>query len=350
MLFGGSTFRRALLELSAAGRDRGINDAGLTLAHSIVRLNAGSNPKITTVALFAATLVNLDAHGGCGIGDPALKLARSIVTLNAGGNWTITRVAPFAATLLNLDARGSCGIGNAGLRSAKNIAKLNAGNNWRITTVAPFAATLTELDASGSRCGIGDARLTFGAQHREALRREQPENHDGCTVRRDAAGATAGLGYALRTGRRGVAWCRSATVGVGVVASVGDGVAASAGVRVVGTHNCGVGRVRAALRETRRPPGQRARRPQSGARQAKPREVALMSSLLLRRSKAGVARKCSRCASTRGCRSAGSSCRTRQWRGRRYHLRGAIAAEFSQCGVNPHSFEMAFTVSVPVRS
>jgi hypothetical protein len=303
MLFGGSTFRRALLELSAAGRDRGINDAGLTLAHSIVRLNAGSNPKITTVALFAATLVNLDAHGGCGIGDPALKLARSIVTLNAGGNWTITRVAPFAATLLNLDARGSCGIGNAGLRSAKNIAKLNAGNNWRITTVAPFAATLTELDASGSRCGIGDARLTFGAQHREALRREQPENHDGCTVRRDAAGATAGLGYALRTGRRGVAWCRSATVGVGEVAS--------AGIGVVGTHNGVVGPVRAALRESRRPPGQRARRPQRGAHQAKPREVTLMSSLLPRRSKAGVARK---------------------W------------AEFSQCGVKSTATGSSYSV------
>jgi hypothetical protein len=136
-------FAATLAELEARGPRCGICDAGLVSARSIVKLNAGNNPKITTVAPFAATLAELKACGGdnnwdpatpdCGIGDAGLAGAHGIVKLDARNNPYITTVAPFAATLMELNASGPyCGMSEAGLTSARNIVKLNADGNKKI--------------------------------------------------------------------------------------------------------------------------------------------------------------------------------------------------------------------------
>jgi hypothetical protein len=137
-------FAATLVELDASGSECGIDDRGLASAHSIAKLDASHNPKITTVAPFAATLVELTARGpdtrwisasiDCGLKDAGLARAHGIVKLDARNNPYITTVAPFAAALMELNASGRwCGIGDAGLASAHNIVKLAASENENIS-------------------------------------------------------------------------------------------------------------------------------------------------------------------------------------------------------------------------
>jgi hypothetical protein len=133
------------MELDASGSRCGIGDPGLASARSIVKLNASDNPKITTVAPFAETLVELKARGpngndrlvadseDCGLRDAGLARAHGIVKLDVRNNPYITTVASFAAALVELDARGGCGIGDAGLTMARNIVELDASGNKKIS-------------------------------------------------------------------------------------------------------------------------------------------------------------------------------------------------------------------------
>ena len=133
----------------------GIGDIGIASCHSIKKLIAHNNERITTCAPFAKTLIILDAPSECGIGDDGLALCISLEGLRASHNHKITTCAPFANCLKYLEVAGeSCGIDDKGIALCHSIVHLDAKFNTKITTCAPFAHSLKYLYASSS--GIND--------------------------------------------------------------------------------------------------------------------------------------------------------------------------------------------------
>ena len=150
-------FAGRLRELHVAGRGSKLDDAALVEATQLVKLQAQNNPRLTTVAPFGKTLIELDAIGDCGINDIGLATATNLVCLDASRNARIQNIQSCASTLVELSIKDS-GIGQETVLHARNLIYVDISNNTAITTVAPFSASLRHLVACNDRT-IGDAGL-----------------------------------------------------------------------------------------------------------------------------------------------------------------------------------------------
>ena len=137
-------FVHRLRELRAAPGT--INDAVLSKATSLVRLEVAGCRDVTTVAPFGSTLIELDACCS-GIDDDGLSSATNLVILNASYNEGITSVSPFGTSLLEVDAGGYCGLNDESLRFASNIVWLSVCRNKKIRSLSSFGASLRHLVA-----------------------------------------------------------------------------------------------------------------------------------------------------------------------------------------------------------
>jgi len=155
------SFAKTLRKL-IIGYDVIMDDHSLRLCDSIEELcirGGYDHDNITTCAPFAKSLRKLISFNSrCKLDDNGLALCTSIVKLHVHCNPHITTCAPFAKTLRELSA-DSCGITDDGLKTCTSITWLISGDNPNITTCDPFIHTLRKLYIGRHRCRITDGEL-----------------------------------------------------------------------------------------------------------------------------------------------------------------------------------------------
>ena len=181
-----AAFGATLIELYAAGNVCGIRDAGLTTATNLVHLNVRYNSNIQSVTPFASTLLDLDAYEETVCADAALVNATNLVQLNCSNSDQITTVAPFGKSLRHLVAAYCTALDDDGLTSATNLVTLDCRFNPQITSLAFCATSLQQLIAAGKGCGVqGSAAMTaMGPQLRVVDCLRITQSFPGSTCRR----------------------------------------------------------------------------------------------------------------------------------------------------------------------
>jgi hypothetical protein len=153
------------LEQLYANGGCGVNQTGLQNVTTLLKLDAGNNPKITSIN-HMTKLQRLDASDGCGIDQAGIKDVITLLELDVSRNVKITSINHMTK-LQKLKAtefydslnfhRYVCGINQEGLKDVTWLLKLNANNNPKITSINHMTK-LQKLDAEGE-CGIDQEGL-----------------------------------------------------------------------------------------------------------------------------------------------------------------------------------------------